>query len=77
MNTQAFESAFTRWTYRLVEVLSGDLISNDGKTARHSYDSKDNFTSALHMVSAWSNANHVVLGLVKSDKQKMNEATAV
>lgn len=76
LDSEVFGRLFTQWTYRLVEVVSGDFISIDGKTARHSF--KDGvFSTALHVVSAWSNANHLVLGQLKAPKNKVNEAKII
>ena len=77
LDSQAFESIFTAWAYRLTEVILGDLIAIDGKTLRHSFESKGALASALHVVSAWSNANHLVLGQLKAPKDKVNEAQVI
>ena len=46
-----------------------------GKTLRRSYDASTS-KAAIHMVSAWSCANKVVLGQVKT-AEKSNEITAI
>ncbi|NNF95850.1 MAG: ISAs1 family transposase, partial [Halobacteria archaeon] len=51
------------------------VIAIDGKTLRRSHDRR-NGKKAIHMVSAWSSANRVVLGQVKTD-EKSNEITAI
>ena len=43
------------------EATAGDIIAIDGKTARRSFD-KGKKQGAIHMVSAFSTANKVVLG---------------
>ena len=44
---------------------------------RGSYDTgKEKEKAAIHMVSAWATANHLVLGQVKVD-EKSNEITAI
>ena len=52
-----------------------ELIAIDGKTLRHSFDSA-NHKAAIHMVSAWSTANELVLGQLATDA-KSNEITAI
>ena len=52
----------------------GELISVDGKTVRGSRDRKNN-KNPLHMVSAWSASNRLVLGQ-KVTEEKSNEITA-
>ena len=47
----------------------------DGKTLRSSYQDGDK-KSAIHMVSAWSSINNLVLGQVKT-ADKSNEITAI
>ena len=49
--------------------------SIDGKTLRRSYDKKSS-KAAIHMVSAWASASHLVLGQVKTN-EKSNEITAI
>jgi hypothetical protein len=44
--------------------LGGEGIAIDGKTLRGSYDRNK---AAIQMVSAWAQANRVVLGQVKTD----------
>ena len=70
-----FESCFQTWTQSLVDHFDLDVIPIDGKTLRHSFDSASS-QSAIHMVSAWSVANQLVLGQVKVDS-KTNEITAI
>jgi len=53
----------------------GDIVAIDGKTLPRSYDKKSK-KSAVHMVSAWSSANGVVLGQEKTS-EKSNEITAI
>jgi predicted transposase YbfD/YdcC len=53
----------------------GKLIAIDGKTLRRSFKQAGDH-AFVHMVSAWSHANQVVLGQVKVD-DKSNEVTAI
>jgi hypothetical protein len=55
--------------------LGGQVIAIDGKTLRGSSDSNSN-KAAIQMVSAWAQANRVVLGQVKTEA-KSNEITAI
>jgi predicted transposase YbfD/YdcC len=66
---------FVRWTEALRESLDGDIVAIDGKTLRRSFDQAA-AQSAIHMVSAWANANRLVLGQLKVD-DKSNEITAI
>jgi len=74
LNTKQFASCFTRWMQFVSESTSGDIIAIDGKTLRGSYDGDSK--SAIHMVSAWSSTNGVVLGQEKT-AAKSNEITAI
>jgi hypothetical protein len=72
---QEFSRCFTQWITSLGEMLEGGVIAIDGKTVRGSFD-KSLGKGALHMVSAWSSANGIVLGQYKVD-DKSNEITAI
>jgi hypothetical protein len=54
---------------------NGELIAIDGKVLRGSYNRTEH-RSAIHIVSAFSSVNGVVLGQVKTDA-KSNEITAI
>jgi predicted transposase YbfD/YdcC len=71
----AFETAFRDWMAAAVSHSQGDLIAIDGKTLRGSYDHADS-KAALHMVSAWSSANGLVLAQEKVSDHS-NEITAI
>jgi predicted transposase YbfD/YdcC len=75
LNTKQFASCFTRWIQAITKVTKGDIIAIDGKTLRRSFNKSD-AKSAIHMVSAWSSANGVVLGQEKT-AEKSNEITAI
>jgi predicted transposase YbfD/YdcC len=70
-----FEGALQDWMKALHETLGLNLIAIDGKTLRRSHDRRS-LKSALHLVSAWSVANHLVLGQQATDV-KSNEITAI
>jgi predicted transposase YbfD/YdcC len=75
INPQVFQECFVSWVQSVAEVADGQIIPIDGKTLRRSYDSSSNM-AAIHMVSAWSAENKLVLGQVKTDA-KSNEITAI
>lgn len=75
LNTKQFATCFTSWMQGVTQATDGDIIAIDGKTLRRSYDSEAG-KSAIHMVSAWSSANGVVLGQEKA-AEKSNEITAI
>ncbi|HEX8218598.1 MAG TPA: ISAs1 family transposase [Chloroflexia bacterium] len=78
LNPQQFRECFLRWVQDLVcasgEQLKG-VVAIDGKTLCGSRDSASG-TGPIQMVSAWAQANHLVLGQVKVD-DKSNEITAI
>jgi predicted transposase YbfD/YdcC len=73
LNPKVFETLFLSWAQGLCKHNSG-VIAIDGKTVRGSR--KEGGKSAIHMVSAFSAANNLVLGQVKTN-QKSNEITAI
>jgi predicted transposase YbfD/YdcC len=74
LNPTAFERCFMNWTAALAQS-DCRLIAIDGKTLRHSFNSADQ-KAAIHMISAWSQANQVVLGQLATEA-KSNEITAI
>lgn len=75
LNPEAFERCFISWVEALCNHTAGDIISVDGKVLKKSFD-KASSKAAIHMVSAFSSANQLVLGQLKVD-DKSNEITAV
>jgi predicted transposase YbfD/YdcC len=73
-----FEKCFLSWVNTLVKSSNGDIIPIDGKTIRRSHNKgeKGDGKSAIHIVSAWSTQNQMVLGQYKTD-EKSNEITAI
>ena len=65
-----FVASFQEFT-RSLEKITGEIISIDGKTIRNSGSDKP-----LHIVSAWCQANQLVLAQQKVDS-KSNEITAI
>ena len=70
-----FRECFVEWVRTVEELTRGQLVSIDGKTLRRSHD-RFRGKDAIHMVSAWSSANGLVLGQTKTD-EKSNEITAI
>lgn len=76
LKPEQFEKVFAQWSGSLKNLsLENDVISIDGKTVRGSKDSFHS-KSAIHIVSAWSSQNSLVLGQRKVDG-KSNEITAI
>lgn len=75
IDTKQFRDCFVNWMQAVSTLTHGDIIAIDGKTLRGSYDNSSN-KSAIHMVSAWSTANSMVLGQEKTS-EKSNEITAI
>ncbi len=72
LDAKSFQERFFEWT-KTLKNKNDKLIAIDGKTARRSggVDS-----SPIHLVSAWSVANHLVLSQV-AVTEKSNEITAI
>lgn len=68
------ESCFVAWVQSVAELTQGDIVSIDGK--RLCGSGEHGSKSIVHMVSAWSSANNLVLGQCKVD-DKSNEITAI
>lgn len=75
LDPDSFAKCFIRWVESLATNTAKDIISFDGKALRKSFD-KASSKAAIHMVSAFSSANNLVLGQLKVD-DKSNEITAV
>ena len=75
VDPEQFQYSFIEWMKSCHEVTNGEVIAIDGKTARRSFD-KGKSKGAIHMVSAFSAENNVVLGQVKT-ADKSNEITAI
>ena len=75
LDPQVFQAVFLQWVQAVNEVIKGQVVAIDGKCLRRSHDHNKN-KSAIYMVSAWSSANELVLGQVKTD-EKSNEITAI
>jgi len=75
INSKKFQECFVNWIQSVAKTVDGEVVPIDGKTLRRSYDSGTN-KAAIHMVSAWSSENRLVLGQVKTE-EKSNEITAI
>lgn len=75
LDGDAFVACFMRWTQALQQATGGHFIAVDGKTLRRSYDRVAG-QDAIHVVSAWSAENGLVLGQLKTE-EKSNEITAI
>lgn len=73
IDIEAFNACFLEWVRALRRKVARDVVAIDGKTLRGSGDEEQ---SPLHMVSAWSVANRMVLGQ-RSVDTKSNEITAI
>lgn len=71
------ESSFLAWVKEIAQVSIGEVIVIDGEVARRSFTTKER-RNPLHMVSAWSCRNGIVLGQQKvSDKSNVITAIPV
>lgn len=75
LDPEAFERCFLAWIQAVVGAPGAQVVAVDGKTLRRSHD-RSKGKAALHMVSAWATANHLVLGQVATEA-KSNEITAI
>ncbi len=75
LNPMMLAEAFRRWTAAMATSSMEKLIAIDGKTLRRAFKQAGDGVF-VHMVSAWSSANGVVLGQVKTE-EKSNEITAI
>ena len=74
LDPAAVLKCFMSWVQSIVTTLEGQIINFDGKRLCNS--GQGGSKSVIHMVSAWSGANKMVLGQVKVD-DKSNEITAI
>ncbi len=75
LDPEEFQACFRAWVQALHTLTQGQVIGLDGKQLRGSHDQRKG-QRALYMVSAWAEANHLVLGQQKVAK-KSNEITAI
>lgn len=75
IDADQFEKCFISWVSDILTLFPGGVIAIDGKTIRRSHD-RGNDKNPIHIVSAWSANNELVLGQVKTE-EKSNEITAI
>lgn len=74
IDPKVMQDRFVEWVRGIAELSKGEVVNIDGKRLRGS--GQDGKESIVHMVSAWSDANNMVLGNYKVD-DKSNEITAI
>jgi hypothetical protein len=74
LDSEALENCFMDRTRSVADLCEKEVIAIDGKSMRGSRSSGKK--SIVHMVSAWAEKNHLVLGQTKVD-EKSNEITAI
>lgn len=74
LDAEQFQACFVAWVAGLTG-LGPEIIAIDGKTLRRSYQ-EGGAKAPIHMVSAWSAGQSMVLGQVKV-ADKSNEITAI
>lgn len=75
INAKKLQTAFADWMKACHDATQGAVVAIDGKTLKGSF-CRSKGKGAIHMVSAFSAANGVVLGQVKT-AEKSNEITAI
>jgi len=75
LDPEQFQKGFLSWVQAISRVTEGQVVALDGKKLRRSHDGSLG-KAAIHMVSAWASANHLILGQLKVD-DKSNEITAI
>jgi len=75
LKPEELPQCFVHWTAALRESLDGDTVALDGKTLRRSFDHAAS-QGALHMGSAWANAQRLGLGQ-RTVADKSNAITAI
>ena len=74
LDPKAFEAVFQRWVSSVQGLIQG-VVAIDGKTLRGAR-ARGAGQGAIHLVSAWAVANHLVLGQLETEA-KSNEIKAV
>lgn len=75
LDPDEFRNCFIAWVKELCGDMVNDIVNLDGKALRRSFDT-DSGKSMIYMVSAWANANNLLLGQLKVS-EKSNEITAI
>lgn len=74
IDPSALQQRFISWVQSMAKISEGQIVSLDGKRLCNS--GEQGKKAIIHMVSAWSNANSMVLGQLKVN-DKSNEITAI
>ena len=74
IDPHALQQCFISWVQEVAQLTEGRIISIDGKRMCNS--GEEGNKAIIHMVSAWSNANNMVLAQQKVN-DKSNEITAI
>ncbi len=74
LDPEALRACFLGWVQEVAHLTRGDVVSIDGK--RLCSSGEDGKRSLIHLVSAWSEANGMMLAQVKVE-EKSNEITAI
>lgn len=74
LDPEELEKGFAAWVGSIARLTAGEVVAIDGKTLRGSR--RTGSKAIVHMVSAWANANNLVLGQRKV-AEKSNEITAI
>ena len=75
LSPEVFEARFRDWVASVQEACGEDIIAIDGKSLRRSH-CRNQGLGPLHLVSAWSAANGLVLAQ-QATEAKSNEITAI
>ncbi len=74
LDPEELEKCFLAWVREVARLSAGEVVSIDGKAIRGSRQAGNK--AIVHLVSAWANANHLVLAQRKV-RDKSNEITAI
>jgi predicted transposase YbfD/YdcC len=74
LDPHELEKCFMDWTRSVADLCENEVVAIDGKSMCGSRSSDKK--SIVHMVSAWAEKNHIVLGQTKVE-EKSNEITAI
>ena len=74
LNPRELQNCFLDWVQSIAGISDGRIVSIDGKRLCNA--GIEGKKAIVHMVSAWSNENNMVLGQVKTE-DKSNEITAI
>lgn len=75
LDPQALQGSLLLWVKAAALRKPGEVVAIDGKTLRGSHN-RSQGQRPLHLVSAWAEANHLMLGQVRTE-EKSNEIEAI